>query len=34
VCAVLAEVLDLLGEQTKAQLLREQTVARLLSPRR
>ena len=30
VCAVLAEVLDLLGEQQKAQLLREQTVARLL----
>lgn len=34
VCAVLAEVLDLLGEQAKAQLLREQTVARLLSPQR
>lgn len=31
VCAVLAEVLDLLGEQQKAQLLREQTVARLLA---
>lgn len=31
VCAVLAEVLDLLGDQRKAQLLREQTVARLLS---
>jgi uncharacterized protein HemY len=31
VCAVLAEVLDLLGEQQKAQLLREQTVAQLLS---
>ncbi|MCB9878510.1 MAG: hypothetical protein H6835_13005 [Planctomycetes bacterium] len=30
VCAVLAEVLDLLGQQQKAQLLREQTVARLL----
>jgi hypothetical protein len=28
---VLAEVLDLLGEQQKAQLLREQTVAQLLS---
>ena len=32
VCAVLAEVLDLLGEGRKAQLLREQTVAQLLSP--
>ncbi len=32
VCAVLAEVLDLLGQEQKAQLLREQTVARLLSP--
>lgn len=32
VCAVLAEVLDLLGQDQKAQLLREQTVARLLSP--
>jgi len=31
VCAVLAEVLDLLGDAQKAQLLREQTVARLLS---
>lgn len=31
VCAVLAEVLDLLGQQQKAQLLREQTVARLLT---
>lgn len=32
VCAVLAEVLDLLGQDQKAQLLREQTVAQLLSP--
>ena len=32
VCAVLAEVLDLLGQDQKAQLLREQTVARLLAP--
>ena len=32
VCAVLSEVLDLLGQDQKAQLLREQTVARLLSP--
>lgn len=31
VCAVLAEVLDLLGEEQKAQLLREQTVAKLLA---
>ncbi|MFT4514223.1 MAG: tetratricopeptide (TPR) repeat protein [Planctomycetota bacterium] len=31
VCAVLAEVLDLLGEKQKAQLLREQTVAQLLA---
>ncbi|MFK7739253.1 MAG: tetratricopeptide repeat protein [Planctomycetota bacterium] len=31
VCAVLAEVLDLLGEGQKAQLLREQTVVRLLA---
>jgi tetratricopeptide (TPR) repeat protein len=30
VCAVLAEVLELLGEDGKARLLREQTVARLL----
>ena len=32
VCAVLAEVLDLLGQEQKAQLLREETVARLLAP--
>jgi len=31
VCAVLAEVLDLLGQAQKAQMLREQTLARLLS---
>lgn len=32
VCAVLAEVLELLGDGRRAQLLREQTVAALLSP--
>lgn len=32
VCAVLAQVLDLLGEAGKARLLREQAVSRLLSP--
>ncbi|HEB51737.1 MAG TPA: hypothetical protein ENI87_00640 [bacterium] len=32
VCAVLAEVLDLLGKQESAARLREQTVARLLTP--
>lgn len=32
VCAVLAEVLDLLGDGKRAQLLREQTVMRLLTP--
>lgn len=32
VCAVLAEVLELLGQQAKAALLREQTIARLLQP--
>ncbi len=32
VCAVLAEVLELLGQDGKARLLREQTVARLLAP--
>ncbi len=32
VCAVLAEVLELLGQEGKARLLREQTVARLLAP--
>ena len=32
VCAVLAEVLDLLGQRKKALLLREQTVRRLLEP--
>lgn len=32
VCAVLAEVLELLGKDERARLLREQTVARLLSP--
>jgi hypothetical protein len=32
VCAVLAEVLELLGKDEKARLLREQTVARLLAP--
>lgn len=31
VCAVLAEVLELLGQDGKARLLREQTVARLLA---
>ncbi len=31
VCAVLAEVLGLLGQEAKARLLREQTVARLLA---
>lgn len=31
VCAVLADVLDLLGEAPRAQLLREQTVAKLLA---
>jgi tetratricopeptide (TPR) repeat protein len=31
VCAVLAEVLELLGRDAKARLLREQTVARLLA---
>lgn len=30
VCAVLAEVLELLGKEPKARLLREQTIARLL----
>jgi hypothetical protein len=30
VCAVLAEVLDLLGQDKKAQMLREQTLSRLL----
>ncbi len=32
VCAVLAEVLELLGQEGKARLLREQAVARLLGP--
>ena len=32
VCAVLAEVLELLGRDDKARLLREQAVARLLTP--
>lgn len=32
VCAVLAEVLALLGQEGKARLLREQAVARLLAP--
>ncbi len=32
VCAVLAEVLDLLGDQQNAQLLRQDTVLRLLTP--
>ena len=32
VCAVLAEVLELLGQGGKARLLREQAVARLLAP--
>jgi hypothetical protein len=32
VCAVLAEVLELLGRDDKARLLREQAVARLLAP--
>ncbi len=32
VCAVLAEVLQLLGKDEKARLLREQAVARLLAP--
>lgn len=32
VCAVLAEVLELLGKEEKARLLREQAVARLLAP--
>ena len=31
VCGVLAEVLELLGESRKAQLLREQTVSKLLT---
>lgn len=33
VCAVLAEVLELLGDASQAARLREQTVARLLQPR-
>lgn len=33
VCAVLADVLQLLGKDEKARLLREQAVARLLDPR-
>lgn len=32
VCAVLAEVLELLGDERRALLLREQTLARLLTP--
>jgi tetratricopeptide (TPR) repeat protein len=32
VCAVLAEVLDLLGQEQRAQLLREQAITRLLAP--
>lgn len=32
VCAVLAEVLELLGKDEKARLLREQAIVRLLSP--
>jgi len=32
VCAVLAEVLELVGKDDRARLLREQTVARLLAP--
>ena len=32
VCAVLAEVLDLLGHDQQARLLREQTITRLLRP--